>query len=77
MARLERSKKTNPQFSLSDLGEMFILGETAAFISILGDKGALTVDTTLVEYLFGTFSSARPPFPPKLSYVRACNLKFN
>ena len=43
---------------MSDLGEMFLLGETAAFISILGDKEALTVDTTLVEYLFGAFQSA-------------------
>lgn len=56
VARMKTCKSTNPQYSLSQLGEAFILGETAAFISILGDAEALTVEKTRVEYLFRTFS---------------------
>ncbi|KAK3356611.1 Chloroperoxidase [Lasiosphaeria hispida] len=52
VARMKTCKKTNPQYSLSELGEAFILGETAAFISILGDVKSLTVSKRLVEYLF-------------------------
>ncbi|KAK4643001.1 hypothetical protein QC761_000370 [Podospora bellae-mahoneyi] len=52
VARMKTCKSTNPQYSLSQLGEAFILGETAAFISILGDAETLTVEKTRVEYLF-------------------------
>ncbi|SPO06528.1 related to chloroperoxidase [Cephalotrichum gorgonifer] len=52
IARRDRSKKTNPHFSLSELGEAFLIGETAAFINILGDAEAGTANTTVVRYLF-------------------------
>jgi hypothetical protein len=54
IARMKTCKATNPTYSLSDLGEAFILGETAAFISILGDAQSITVDKRRVEYLFRT-----------------------
>ncbi|KAK0654314.1 Chloroperoxidase [Cercophora samala] len=52
VARMKTCKSTNPQYSISQLGEAFILGETAAFISILGDFQTITVDKRRVEYLF-------------------------
>ena len=52
IARMKTCKATNPTYSLSDLGEAFILGETAAFISILGDAKTITADKKRVEYLF-------------------------
>ncbi|KAK4183758.1 Chloroperoxidase [Podospora australis] len=52
VARIKTCKATNPTYSLSELGESFILGETAAFISILGDAETITADKKRVEYLF-------------------------
>lgn len=52
VARMKTCKSTNPTYSLSDLGEAFILGETAAFISVLGDAKSITADKKLVQYLF-------------------------
>lgn len=66
MSRLDTSKETNPQFSLSDLGEAFLLGETAAIISILGDHEEFTAETSIVEYLFGTLPTKNNPPPPPL-----------
>lgn len=53
LARLETSNATNPKFSLSAMGEGFLLAETGAFISVLGDSVTLTANKTAVEYLFG------------------------
>lgn len=52
IARIKICKSTNHTYSLSDLGEAFILGDTAAFISILGDAKIITADKKKVEYLF-------------------------
>ncbi|KAK4170769.1 Chloroperoxidase [Triangularia setosa] len=52
IARINTCKVTNPAYSLSALGEGFIWGETAAFISILGDAETITVEKRRVEYLF-------------------------
>ncbi|PKS10075.1 hypothetical protein jhhlp_003372 [Lomentospora prolificans] len=52
LARLETSNATNPKFSLSAMGEGFLLAETGAFISVLGDSVTLTANKTAVEYLF-------------------------
>lgn len=54
VGRMRASNRTNPEFAMSDLGFSFTIGETAAFISILGDSTTLTVNKRLVEYLFGT-----------------------
>ncbi|KAI0881357.1 Cloroperoxidase [Annulohypoxylon maeteangense] len=52
VARLMTSNLTNPEYSLSDLGSAFSIGETAAYIGILGDKKSGTVPKSWVEYLF-------------------------
>lgn len=52
-ARVQDSNITNPTFALSELGEEFGYGESAAYIIILGDKTAGTVQKSWVEYLFG------------------------
>jgi hypothetical protein len=55
-ARVQTSNDTNPTYSLSELGEEFGYGESAAYIGILGDKTSGTVQKKIVEYLFGMFS---------------------
>lgn len=59
VGRINTSKRTNPEFVLSELGEDFTLGETGAYIAILGDRTTLTVEKRRVEYLFGTFPGCR------------------
>ncbi|RYP66388.1 hypothetical protein DL769_006050 [Monosporascus sp. CRB-8-3] len=51
-ARVETSNATNPNFTLSTLGERFSYGESAAYIVILGNKITGTVPRDWVEYLF-------------------------
>ncbi|KAI1800309.1 Cloroperoxidase [Daldinia bambusicola] len=51
-ARLMTSNLTNPEFSMSQLGRNFGLGETAAYIAIMGSKETRTAPKALVEYLF-------------------------
>lgn len=53
VSRLMTSNLTNPEYSLSDLGSEFSIGETAAYISVLGDKKTGTVPKSYVEFLFG------------------------
>ncbi|KAH8662465.1 peroxidase [Xylariales sp. PMI_506] len=52
LARVETSIATNPTFSLSALGAEFSVGETAAYIIVLGNRDSVTVQKNLVEYLF-------------------------
>ncbi|KAI2622370.1 Cloroperoxidase [Hypoxylon sp. NC1633] len=52
VARLMTSNLTDPEYSLSDLGSAFSIGETAAYIIVLGDKVSGTVPKSWVEYLF-------------------------
>jgi hypothetical protein len=56
-ACVQTSNQTNPTFELSELGEQFGYGESAAYIGILGDKTTGTVDKKIVKYLFGRLSS--------------------
>ncbi|KAL4744671.1 hypothetical protein BDW72DRAFT_212277 [Aspergillus terricola var. indicus] len=51
-ARVNTSKATNPNYSMSQLGEDFSYGETAAYLIVLGDKESGTVDRSWVEYMF-------------------------
>ncbi|KAI4860172.1 Cloroperoxidase [Hypoxylon rubiginosum] len=51
-SRLMTSNLTNPEFELSDTGSNFSVGESAAYITILGDKKTATVPKSWVEYLF-------------------------
>ncbi|KAK3308975.1 Chloroperoxidase [Chaetomium strumarium] len=66
VGRIKTCNATNPQFSLSELGFDFILGETVAFISILGDAEKFTVDTRRVEYLFSEYYLNCPAPSPLL-----------
>ncbi|RYP65438.1 hypothetical protein DL771_008310 [Monosporascus sp. 5C6A] len=51
-ARMETSNATNPNFTLSELGESFSYGESAGYIIVLGNKTTGTVPRDWVEYLF-------------------------
>jgi hypothetical protein len=51
-SRLQTSNATNPDFDLSDLGFNFGVGETAAYIIVLGDRVTGTVPRAWVQYLF-------------------------
>ncbi|SPQ24500.1 692923f1-c2ab-4731-831b-ffa9d9263d66 [Thermothielavioides terrestris] len=52
LARVLTSNATNPTFVLSQIGEAFSFGETAAYILALGDRVSGTVPRQWVEYLF-------------------------
>ncbi|KAI1847523.1 hypothetical protein JX265_000773 [Neoarthrinium moseri] len=52
LARVKTSMATNPDYSMSDLGSGFSIGETAAYIIIIGDSISGTVEKSWVEYLF-------------------------
>ena len=56
LARYNTSKSTNPEFVMSELGSSFTMGETSAYILVLGDQDTLTVRKSFVEYLFGKFT---------------------
>jgi hypothetical protein len=51
-ARIQTSKATNPEYSLSEKGSNFGIGEAAAYVIILGDKVTGTVKQSLIEYFF-------------------------
>ena len=53
LARVITSNATNPEYSLSDLGSGFSIGETAAYIMLLGNTTTGMVEKKRVEYLFG------------------------
>jgi hypothetical protein len=57
LARIKTSKATNPTYTMSDLGDAFTYGESAAYVVVLGgDKKTATVKRSWVEWLFGEFS---------------------
>lgn len=53
LARVNTSNATNPTFALSQLGEEFGFGETAAYIIVFGDRVSGTAPRSFVEFLFG------------------------
>lgn len=57
LARQKSSNETNPEYSLSDLGSEFILGESVAYVVILGDRQTRTANRTWVEFWFGEFDT--------------------
>ncbi|KAF3065774.1 putative sterigmatocystin biosynthesis peroxidase stcC [Daldinia childiae] len=52
VARLMTSNLTNPEYTLSHLGSDFSIGESVAYLSILGSKETGEVPKAYVEYLF-------------------------
>lgn len=53
LARVGTSNATNPTFGFTKIGMQFSLGESAAYIIVLGNATSRTVNRTVVEYLFG------------------------
>jgi hypothetical protein len=53
LARMYTSNATNPTFGLNQVGLVDSFGETAAYITILGDQQSGKVNTSWVIYLFG------------------------
>ncbi|KAI1336611.1 Peroxidase, family 2-domain-containing protein [Xylariaceae sp. FL0016] len=66
-ARLMISNLSNPDYTLSSLGSEFSIGETAAYVAILGDRVSGTVAKERVEYLF-----ENERLPLELGWVRPC-----
>jgi hypothetical protein len=60
---------TNPDYSMSDLGAEFSIGESAAYIIVLGDHVSGTVQKAFVEYLFG--ESYAPQTIPRAHFLAA------
>lgn len=52
MGRLETSKATNPEHSLSSLADGFSWGECASFFEIMADGTTGTVQKDFIEYWF-------------------------
>ncbi|KAK3899268.1 Chloroperoxidase [Staphylotrichum tortipilum] len=52
LARIKTSKATNPTYSMSELGDAFTYGESAAYVVVFGDKTTGTVKRSWVEWLF-------------------------
>ena len=59
LARVVTSVRTNPQFTLSQLGSDFGYGEVAAYLIIFGDPIKATAPKKVVQYFFGKRSSKR------------------
>lgn len=55
LARIQTSNTTNPSFGFTRIGQQFSVGESAAYLLVLGDKASRTANRTVVEYLFGEF----------------------
>lgn len=53
MSRIQTSNLTNPTFGFTNIGKQFSVGESAAYLIVLGNKTTRTVNRTVVEYLFG------------------------
>ncbi|KAL1597118.1 hypothetical protein SLS60_008700 [Paraconiothyrium brasiliense] len=52
LARYTTSQATNPDYSMSSLGDQFSAGESVAYLFILGDIATQTAPRKFVEYLF-------------------------
>jgi len=51
-ARIKKSMAENPEYSMSALGDGFSLGESVAYVVLLGDKKTATVRRSWLEFLF-------------------------
>ena len=57
LARYTTSKKSNPSYTMSPLGDRFSAGESAAYLFVLGDITKQVAPKKYVEYLFGKWTS--------------------
>ncbi|KAG7284506.1 hypothetical protein NEMBOFW57_010881 [Staphylotrichum longicolle] len=69
LARIKTSKATNPTYQMSDLGDAFTYGESAAYVVVFGDKKSGTVKRSWVEWLF-----EHEQFPQHLGWRRPAEL---
>ncbi|KAM7208308.1 Chloroperoxidase [Naviculisporaceae sp. PSN 640] len=51
-ARIKTCQATNPEYSMSDLGDAFSLGESAAYVIIIGDRKSATVPRSWLTWFF-------------------------
>lgn len=51
-ARYKTSQATNPEYSMSELGDAFSLGESAAYVTIIGNKDNGTVPRSWLTWFF-------------------------
>jgi len=51
-ARIKTSKAANPEYSMSRLGDGFSLGESAAYVIVIGDKKTATVKRSWLVFFF-------------------------
>jgi hypothetical protein len=58
MGRLATSQRTNPNFTLSSLGDGFSWGECASFFEIMADGTTGTVSRDYIDYWFRTYISS-------------------
>jgi hypothetical protein len=56
--RIKTSQATNPTYVMSELGDAFTYGESAAYVVLFGDKETQTVPRSWLEWLFGKFAFA-------------------
>lgn len=54
--RIKSSQATNPTYHMSELGDAFTYGESAAYVVLFGDKETQTVPRSWLEWLFGKSS---------------------
>ncbi|KAL2163777.1 hypothetical protein VTH06DRAFT_5836 [Thermothelomyces fergusii] len=52
LGRIKTSQATNPTYSMSELGDAFTYGESAAYVVVLGDKESRTAKRSWVEWFF-------------------------
>ncbi|KAK6078669.1 hypothetical protein SCUP234_06007 [Seiridium cupressi] len=52
LARISTYNATNPAFNMTETGQSFSLGETAAYMVVLGDRASSTANRAWVEYFF-------------------------
>lgn len=73
-ARLQTSNRTNPMSGLNRVGQAFSLGESAAYIIVLGNATAQTAPKKVVEYMFRKCSLKRATYWCQLSCWLGCLL---
>ncbi|KAF1973328.1 Cloroperoxidase [Bimuria novae-zelandiae CBS 107.79] len=57
LARYLASQRTNPDYNMSSLGDIFSAGESAAYLFIMGNIETATAPRRFVEYLFREYFS--------------------
>lgn len=70
LSRIQTSNTTNPTFGFTKIGQQFSVGESAAYLIVLGNKTTRTANRTVVEYLFG--KEFLGPWPSTAASLFSC-----